>query len=324
MNNSSLQIERRPLAKPRPSAARLAAMLDSASLPDMGDRSLDQETHAYLRPRRRKVSSTSTAPVVRRVKFPIPEPRLRVISLAGRDATSNAPSARIVQSLLSAPASSNEAPTQWVSFVYASGASRIAASASSGPIIASPPRPWTSQIVIAPPLTLETDRRPRNVSRSTSVDASTVESKASRTTPAAVTEADGPRFASPEEQVARMAHRSGASIAILAIGVARGIVESAERLAEILEGQYRCRVEIAAAESLAGLRLAAVLGRPRAGDVRLYLYEANSPQRILPALSQLDGVIALVKIGETPVDDAAVWVQALRREQIPLLGVWAA
>lgn len=316
-------------ADPR-GASHFVASLDSASLPDMGDRSLDQETHAYVKPRRRNAAGGAPTTVRRRSGLPFPEPRFADMRIANPSAPPNSNRIDLRQleenaglafirpstpAAVSPPISPKQAvQSHSIQVAAATGQPIFSRVGCSGPTVVVPPKAVHSFVVATPAFDVErVAKSPRRVApKSPSATLPLVEAK-----PAA-------RFASLEGGIAKMSEHASARIAVLAIGVGGGILGKVQRLADVLRDSYSRRVEVLAAENPHGLALAPRLGGDRAGEVLLISCAASEPQRMIPALGSFDGVILMVEIGETPVDDAAAWADALRRKAIPIVGVWAA
>lgn len=314
-------------------ASQFLASLDSASLPDMGDRSLDQETHAYIRPRRRNLSGIQN--LVRRSKLPFPEPRLPDLGLvkvspepiarnsdfeselrqveenAGLDFIAGSSTRRI-----EIRASDMAAMAQGVATVRISAPKSDAVRrACAGQTFVFGPAARDSFVAVQPEFDpsapVATIRRAGQYSAAVTKEG-VAESQAA------------PRFGSLEANIARMSQSKSARIAVLAIGVSEAALGKVERLAEILRERHSRKVRVLAAEQMDGMRLAPSLLGNSAGEVSLVACQAGTPKKMLPFLSQFDAVILMVEIGETPVDEASDWADTIRRFEIPIVGVWAA
>jgi hypothetical protein len=347
VNTTIDKLSRRPTAAS--GVSMFIASLDSASLPDMGDRSLDQETHTFIRPRRRKIAAAQV--VMRRSGLPFPEPRLP--DLGGFGAATNLGTVenssevqfRQVEEnaglrFIRGPQSSNRVETEAVSGnrsrldakhsqgMISAGLPPISATsvrnAYSGPIIVAPPLATQSALVSQPMFDMERQiaRVQRTPSASNANHLSTA-STSEKSFSGKAAEKAAP-FASLEENIARISQHSAARIAVLAIGVSEGAISRVGKLSDNLRERFGRSVEILAAEQLGGLRLASSISARRAGEVSLVVCEAQSPRKTLPFLSQFDGVILMVEIGQTQVADAAAWADALRGNETSIVGVWAA
>lgn len=312
---------------------QFVASLDSASLPDMGDRSLDQETHAYIRPRRRNLSGIQN--LVRRSKLPFPEPRL--------------PDLGLVKVILEPIARNSDFESEWRQIEENAGLGFIAGDSTrragtrpsdvaamvqgvetagiSVPKSDAVRRACAGQtFVFGPPA------RDSFIAVQPEFDPSRPMSTIRRAGPAPLSAAKdnvaesqaAPRFGSLEANIARMSQSKSARIAVLAIGVSEAALGKVERLAEILRERHSRKVRVFAAEQLDGLRLAPSLQGNAAGEVSLVACQAGAPKKMLPFLSQFDAVILMVEIGETPVDEASDWADTIRQFEIPIVGVWAA
>lgn len=312
---------------------QFVASLDSASLPDMGDRSLDQETHAYIRPRRRNLSGIQN--LVRRSKLPFPEPRLPDLGLVKVSQEPIARNSNFESELRQveenaglgfiAGDSSRRVGTQpsdvaaMVQGVETAGISAPKSAAvrraCAGQTFVFGPAARDSFIAVQPefdPSRPTSTIRRAGLAPLTAAKDSVAESQAA------------PRFGSLEANIARMSQSKSARIAVLAIGVSEAALGKVERLAEILRERHSRKVRVFAAEQLDGLRLAPSLLGNAAGEVSLVACQAGAPKKMLPFLSQFDAVILMVEIGETPVDEASDWADTIRRFEIPIVGVWAA
>jgi hypothetical protein len=309
-------------------AAHFVASLDSASLPDMGDRSLDQETHAYIKPRRRS-GPHATMVVKRRSGLPFPEPRLpdlrdspagnqdKAADIELRQVEENA-GLRFIRPSENPPPlislnRSEAVQSHSIQVAAGAGMPMVSRFACSGPTMIVPPKARDSFVVAAP--TFDVEGQATVVRRGACMDTLTAARSGAKSSA---------RFASLEGSIAKMSEHTSARVAVLAIGVTGGILAKVRRLADVVRESYSRKVEVLAAESSNGLLLAPKLSGGRAGEVFLVSCSAGSPHRTLPFLSSFDGVILMVEIGETPVDDAAAWADALRRSEVPLVGVWAA
>ncbi len=330
MNTTAANTVRRSAKADSAGASLFVASLDSASLPDMGDRSLDQETHAFMRPRRRAAAVVPS--VVRRATFPFPEPRLPDLSVAANEPSPVMAPKTAERELRQVEENAGLRfirPFEAVKAPQASDSQGVVATGISAPVhdsvkraiaaqafVMGPP-PRESTLVIQPPFDLNRSttvvRRPGPVAEQ--------QQRVTAPTPALKPVA---RFASIEEGIARMSERKCARIAVLAIGVSEGAIGKVGRLAEILRVSYSRKVEVLAAEHLDGLKMASSLVGEGAGQVSLVACQAGSPWQMLPFLGEFDGVILMVEIGETPVDEAAAWAEAIRRNETPIVGVWAA
>lgn len=321
MNTTAANSIRRAVAE-NEGTTLFVASLDAGSLPDMGDRSLDQETHAFIRPRRRGANGMQK--VVRRTQLPFPEPRLPDLHVslhvsapvAGeataernlRQVEENA-GLRFIRSVEAPKASDSQCvvATEMGSPAKDSVKRAIAAQAF---VMAPPPRETT--LVIQPPFDLphSSTAARRNEPVGGSKASVSLQSVA--------------RFTSIEEGIARMSERKTARIAVLAIGVSERAIGKISRLADTLRSRYSRKVELLAAEQLDGLKLATSLMGEGAGQVSLVACQAGSPWQVLPFLGQFDGVVLMIEIGATPVDEAAAWAEAIRRNETPIVGVLAA
>lgn len=324
----------------RAGASLFVASLDSATLPDMGDRSLDQEAHAYIRPRRRAAAVTKT--VVRRARLPFPEPRLPDLGGEPADlALANEPmifesglrqveenaGLKFIREMGPTPNEQRAISKETARPLQAKQAQVEATAAITPPANASVRRACAGQafvfapqgrdslIAAAPAFDLERTetviRRANSKLATTANDASAPQNRPMR-------------YASLEENIVRMSERAPAKIAVLAVGVSEHAIGKVDRLAEVLRIKHSRRVRVLAAEQLEGLKLAPLLVGSAAGEVCLVACQAGAPRKTLPFLSQFDAVILMVEIGETPVDDAAEWADTIRRFEIPIVGVWAA
>lgn len=334
-------ISKRPLANTvRAGASQFVSTFDTGTLGDMGDRSLDLETHAYVRPRRRQVGNAQN--VVRGSRLPFPEPRLPEIGFTGvsvpaviqdnnaeselrqveenaglgfirrLDRSTNAREASVAQSGGTPDVARSQGITTVGAPAFQSPALRRAYAAQ-GFVLG----PTARETFVATLPEFDPDR------------AATIARKALKASLPKANELEvpsqvAPRFASLEENIARISQHKAARIAVLAIGVSEQAISKVERLAEVLRQRHLRKVRVLAAEHLDGLRLAPSLIGNVAGEVCLVACQAGTPRKMLPFLSQFDAVILMVEIGETPVDEAADWADTIRRFEIPIVGVWAA